>query len=284
MPKADQPDTSRLTSINTPLSTPKYLAAMWERRRFAIEVPLEELRSAHKLTLLGNVWHLGNPLLLIGVYYLIFGVIFGVDKGVDHFLLWLTIGVFVFSLTSSTIRGGANAITSNTGLIKAMRFPRALLPVSVVASELLTFLIKIAVVAGLVVLSGIGFSERWLLLPLVILVHTALNLGGAMITARLNDAFKDIQQIIPFVFQLLRYVSGVMFPIDQLLKAFGDNGLASTLVSFNPIMRIIELYRWVFLGTALDWGSMARTAGLAVLVLWFGFRFFRAAEWRYGRA
>jgi len=115
-------------------------------------------------------------------------------------------------------------------------------------------------------------------------VHTALNLGGALISARLNDAFKDVQQIIPFLFRLLQYLSGVMFPIERLLSGLGGNGWATTLVKLNPITRIIEMYRWVFLGTTLDWGSMAWTTVIAGLVFWFGFRFFRAAEWRYGRA
>ncbi|MGA7097976.1 MAG: ABC transporter permease [Acidimicrobiia bacterium] len=284
MDTEDTGATSRLTSINAPLSTTKYLAAMWDRREFAIEVPLEQLRSAHKLTLLGNMWHLGNPLLSVAVYYLIFGVIFEVNRGVDHFLLWLMIGVFAFRLTSSTVLGGANAITSNVGLIKAMKFPRALLPVSVVTSQLLTFFIELGVIGALVLLSGLGLSQRWLMLPLVVAVHTALNLGGALISARLNDAFKDVQQIIPFLFRLLQYLSGVMFPIERLLSGLGDNGWATTLVKLNPITRIIEMYRWVFLGTTLDWGSMAWTAVIAGLVFWFGFRFFRAAEWRYGRA
>jgi teichoic acid transport system permease protein len=273
-----------LSSINTPLSTRQYLAAMWDRREFAIEVPLEQLRSAHKLTLLGNLWHLGNPLLSVAVYYLIFGVIFEVNRGVDNFLIWLMIGVFAFRLTSSTVLGGANAITSNVGLIRAMRFPRALLPTSVVTSELLTFGIELGVIAALVVISGVGISQRWLLLPVVLAVHTALNLGGAFISARLNDAYKDVQQIIPFFFRLLQYLSGVMFPVQKLLDVLDQNKLAATLISLNPIMRIIEVYRWVFLGDPLDVGSMATTTMLCLLVLWFGFRFFRAAELRYGRA
>jgi teichoic acid transport system permease protein len=284
MEPEDPAISSGLSSINTPLSTRKYLAAMWDRREFAIEVPLEQLRSAHKLTLLGNLWHLGNPLLSVAVYYLIFGVIFEVNRGVDNFLIWLMIGVFAFRLTSSTVLGGANAITSNVGLIRAMRFPRALLPTSVVTSELLTFGIELGVIAGLVVISGVGISQRWLLLPVVLAVHTALNLGGAFISARLNDAYKDVQQIIPFLFRLLQYLSGVMFPIERLLDALNQNKLAATLVSLNPIMRIIEVYRWVFLGNPLDVGSMATTTILCVLVLLFGFRFFRAAELRYGRA
>jgi teichoic acid transport system permease protein len=276
--------TSELFSINAPVSTRDYLAAMWDRREFAVEVPREELRSEHQNTFLGNLWHLGNPLLSVAVYYLVFGIIFQVNRGVDNFLVWLTIGVFAFRLTQRTVLGGANAITSNTGLIKAMRFPRALLPISTVISRLLTYTIELGVIAVMVLLSGVGVSGRWLWLPVVLAVHTALNLGGAFITARLNDAFKDIQQIIPFLFRLLMYLSGVMFPIERLLDSLDGYPLAKTIAGLNPIMRIVEFYRWVFLGTPLDFTTLWVTVAMAVGILIFGFRYFRAAEWRYGRA
>ncbi len=82
-------------------------------------------------TLLGNLWHLGNPLLSVAVYYLIFGVVLGVTRGIDNYILWLSIGVFAFGLTTSTVLGGATSIASNKGLIRSIRFPRALLTVSV---------------------------------------------------------------------------------------------------------------------------------------------------------
>ena len=105
----------------------------------------------------------------------------------------------------------------------------------------------------------------------------------AIIAARLNEAFRDIQQIIPFLFRLLQYLSGVMFPIQRFL---GEeiSGPAATILSLNPLLRIIDLYRWVFLGTPVDVGATIKTAVISVGVLWFGFRYFRAAEWRYGRA
>jgi teichoic acid transport system permease protein len=275
--------TAGLTSINATLSSGQYLRAMWDRREFAIEVPLEQMRSAHKTTLLGSLWHLGNPLLTIAVYYLVFGKLLSSNRP-DNFLLWLTIGVFSFRLTQSTVLGGANAVSSNMGLIRAIRFPRALLPISVVISELLTFAVELGVLASIVVIGGGGISRRWLLLPVVLVIHTAFNLGGAFISARLNDSFRDIQQIIPFVFRLLQYVSGVMIPIDRLISSSTGGSWASTLVSYNPLLRIIELYRWVFLGTQVDVVGLVKTALLCFLVLWFGFRYFRAAEWRYGRA
>lgn len=258
---------------------------MWKRWEFALEVPREELRVAHRNTLLGNVWHFFNPLLTVAVYYLIFGVIFQVSRGVDNFLLWLSIGIFAFQLTASTVQAGANAITSNAGLIKAMRFPRALLPVSSTVSKLLTFGIELAVVAVIVVLfTDQSISVRWLMLPVVLTIHAALNLGLALVAARLNDAFKDVQQIIPFIFRLLRYMSGVMFPVQRIIDAFSGHPTAAFLVSLNPIARILDMYRWIFLNATYDWGSLWVTVVVAMSILWFAFRFFRAAEWRYGRA
>lgn len=274
-----------LKSINAPQSTREYLRSMWRRWEFALEMPREEVRLAHQNTLLGNIWHLFNPLLSVAVYYLIFGVIFQVNRGVDNFLIWLSMGLFAFQLTAGTVNQGANSITSNSGLIRAMRFPRALLPVATTVSSLLTFVIELGVIAAMVLLfTDVGVSTRWLFLPLVLAVHTALNLGLVFIAARLNDAFKDVQQIIPFIFRLLRYLSGVMFPVKRIVEVLSDQPALGALVSLNPLARILDMYRWVFLGTPYEWGSVWVTVFMAGAILWFAFRFFRAAEWRYGRA
>ena len=116
-----------------------YLRQMWDRRDFATSLPMEEVRARHQDTLLGNLWHIGNPLLSVAVYYVIFGVILNTSRGIPNFLLWLTVGVFTYNLSSKTVLAGAKAITSNEGLIRAVKFPRALLPVSVVFSHIITF-------------------------------------------------------------------------------------------------------------------------------------------------
>jgi teichoic acid transport system permease protein len=281
MDTADTAD--NLKSVNAQLPTREYLAEMWDRRDFAIAVPLEQLRSEHKTTLLGNLWHLGNPLLVVAVYYFVFGMLLKTNRGIDNFLLWLTIGVFVFRLTSNSVLGGASSITNNKGLIRAIKFPRTLLPISVVLSRLISFSIELSLIAAFTVLSGVGVSRRLLVLPLIVLVHTALNLGGAFIAARLNEAFRDVQQIIPFLFRLLQYLSGVMFPIQRFVGA-EITGAAKSIILINPLLSIIDLYRWAFLGTPVDTGALIKTTLISIGVLWFGFRYFRAAEWRFGRA
>jgi teichoic acid transport system permease protein len=273
---------ARLRPVDVTLSTASYLRALWSRRDFAVAMPAESIRAEHQDTLLGNVWHLGNPMLSIAVYYLVFGSLLGVDRGIDNYLLWLTVGVFAFRLTQSSVLGGARSITSNVGLMRALRFPRALLPMSVVIGQILTFGFELAAVAGVAILTGEGLSRRLLALPLIMLVHSMLNLGGAFIAARLTDSFRDMQQVIPFLFTLLRYLSGVMYPVDRYAEST-DHIWVHRIVVWNPLVRILDLYRWAFLGSPLEPLEVAQTIVMSALVLVVGFRYFVAAEHQYGR-
>lgn len=271
-----------LRALTAELPTRDYLAAMWSRREFAVALPLEEVRSAHQNTLLGNVWHLGNPLLSVAVYYIVFGLMLEANRGVDNFILWLSLGVFAYRLTTGCVLGGATSIRRNRGLMRSIRFPRALLPISVVLSELLTFGFQLVVLGLIAVATGAPPSSRWLVLPAVVALHSALNLGGAFVAARLNDSFRDIEQIIPFVFRLLMYISGVMFPLEPLLARDAIPTFVRHVVEWNPLVYVLELYRWVFLGSAVEPAGVVRLLVISVVLLAFGFRFFRAGEYRYG--
>ena len=166
------------------------------------------------------------------LYYVILGVILSGSRGVDHYLLWLTIGVFAYNLTAKTVLSGAGAITSNEGLIRAVKFPRALLPVSVTFSHIITFWFELGMLAGLAIVMGLYPNPRWLAIPFFLAIQTGFNLGFAMIVARLNDGFRDVAQIVPFLFRLGVYASGVMFPLDKIADRV--QGPLLLLVELNP--------------------------------------------------
>jgi teichoic acid transport system permease protein len=279
----ERDETSGLRPVLAATSTREYLRQMWERRAFAVALPAEEVRAAHQDTFLGNVWHLFNPLLSVGVYYLTFGLVLNVSRGIDNYILWLTIGVFTYNLTSRSVLSGASSISSNAGLMRAMRFPRALLPVSTVMGRLITFGFELATLLVVALVTGEGVSRRLLVVPVIVVVHTSLNLGGAFIAARLNDSYRDIQQVIPFFFQLMRFMSGVMFPVDRFLEAGASHGWISRLIGLNPLVQILNMYRWAFMGTAVDPVRVLESVVISAALLVFGFRFFRANELEYGR-
>lgn len=277
-------NTSNLRNLGSRRSAQDYLAEMWARREFAVALPAETLRASQQDRLLGNVWHLLNPALTVGTYFIVFGGLLGANQTVDNYLLWLTIGVFAYRLTSTTVQRGAGSVTTNRGLMTSFRFPRAILPLSVVISALMTFAFELAVIGVLAVVTGEGIHRRWLVLPLVVVVHSCLNLGVAFVAARAADAFRDVSELIPFAFRLLQYVSGVMFPLERFLT--GDEGRHAwlhTFIVYNPLVMILDMYRWVFLGGSIDGVAVLRATAISVLALMLGFRFFRAAEHRYGR-
>lgn len=274
----EQPELKQLHAVPP---TREYLRDMWARRDFAMALPAEQLAAQHQTTLLGNVWHLANPMLSVVVYYVVFGILLNTSRGTDNFIVFLMVGVFSFGLTTRCLTDGARSIAGNTGLMRAVRFPRALLPVSSVISNLTTFSFELAILAGVTVLTGEGISIRWLALPFVISAHTALNMGGAFITARLNDSFRDVQQLIPFIMRLGMYASGVMFDIHHY--AADAPGWIQAAITWNPMVTVVDMYRWVFLGSAVEVVAIVRFVAFAVIVLVVGFRFFAAAESRYGR-
>lgn len=261
--------------------TAEYLRRMWEKRDFITAMPFEQLRTQHQATLLGNLWHLGNPILSTAVYYVIFGVILDTSRGMDNFILFLVIGVFSYRLTNDCMVGGARAIAGNAGLMRAVRFPRAALPLASVISNLMSFAFELVIIAGLALVTGEGVTWRWLLLPAIVAVHTVLNLGGALICARLNDTFRDVQQLIPFVMRLGMYASGVMFPIREYAK--DGPTWVRVAIDWNPLVAMVDAYRWAFMGTSITSREVWHVTIVAFVLLGVGFKFFVAAESKYGR-
>jgi teichoic acid transport system permease protein len=271
-----------LFRLNAVPSDEEYLEDIWDRRAFLWALPAEEIRSRHQNTLLGNLWHLANPLLSAAVYYVIFGLLLNTGGGTDNLLAYLTIGVFTFNLTQRTVISGARSITGNMGLIRSMRFPRAMLPISTVISHAMTFGSEMVVLALVCVATGEGVSPRWIALPAVLALHSMLNLGLVFYIARFNEAYRDIENIVPFIFRLLIYVSGAMFPVERYSSKFPSS--VQVLIRYNPIARIMDLYRWALMDYPIDARGTAVALLISALLLVAGFRYFKAAENEYGRS
>jgi teichoic acid transport system permease protein len=265
-----------------------YMRQVVARRQFIYHLAAGELRSQHLNTLLGNIWHVLNPLLLIAVYYLIFGVLFDrqlVSADVSY-MAFLSVGVFTFGFMQRCFTNGANAIASNTGLIRSLQFPRAVLPIATVTKETLSFGSSLVVLIGVLLLAGQPPAWAWLGFPVVFALMTLFGLGGAFATARLADQVQDIKNVLPFAFRLAFYLSGVLFSVDQVVRGRPTLEPLADLLLLNPFYVFISLARVYLLGPALHpdvallWLSAASwTAGLLIV----GMIFFLRGEKRYGR-
>ena len=280
-PTARWPQLSRV-GIRLPLRD--YLTEVWRRREFTVTVPLGELKAQNQDTALGQLWHLLNPLLLIGIYYVIFGVLLDVEErgGVEAYLPFLIVGVITFNYTRSSVETGARMILKNRKLVRSINFPRAILPMSAMVSETLAHLyaIPVMLVLLLVIDGGPSVSWRWLLLVPVLLVHAAFNLGLGMIVARASFHFRDVRQFLPYALRLYLYGSGVIIPINAALI---PQDAPRTLLQLNPMYAIIEMTRETLLGGPIRPHVWMLGTAWALVVLVGGFWFFRRAENEYGR-
>lgn len=273
-------DAHGLEPVDARQSLAQYVKDLWSRREFVVAIPTMNLRAENMDTLLGNLWHLLNPALLVAVYYLIFGLLLGVDRGLDNFLAFLAIGVFAFQWTQKSTLSGAVAIIKNRGLIESIQFPRAVLPISATIERTIAFLPTLAVLAAVLLFTGEQPAWRWLaILPLVAL-QAVFNLGAAFVAARCTAVFRDMQNVLPFLFRLAFYASGILYPLSRYVS---DEPLLR-LASINPLYSFVSLQRAALL--AEDWRVewVVSTLAWTALLLVGGFLFFRRGETSYGRS
>lgn len=256
-----------------------YLRELYERRSYINHVATNELKSRQITNVLGNFWHLLNPALSIAVYYLIFGLLLDTGR-TENFILFLTVGLFIYQTTQKSTTDGAKAIVTNKGVIKAVRFPRALLPISSTWTEFLASFPNYLVIFTMAMLTGVAPRWSWLALVPLALLQLVFNTGAAMIAARLTTHFVDMIQILPFVFRLLFYGSGVIFSVEAYVES---DSAVSLLFELNPLYAFVTLARWSVMGGGFEPLLLLSATVWSLILLVFGFFWFRAAEETYAR-
>ncbi|WP_428119074.1 ABC transporter permease [Candidatus Poriferisodalis sp.] len=267
-----------LIDLTSRPSTLSYLREAWRRREFAIVVPAQDLRAQNMDTTLGQLWHLVNPALLVGVYFLVFGVIIDTRRGVDNFLAFLIIGVVLFHLTQRVTLEAAGSITQNLGLIRSIQFPRILLPAASVNGQTAAFVPALVLALLAVLATGELPTLRWLVLPAVLVAQFAFNFGAALLVARIGTTMRDLRQILPHLFRLLFYGSGVIFSVD----AFVESTAWRRAFALNPIYDVITCARWCLLGEPVDLWAVAGLVLWCIVMPALGFVVFHRSEQRLG--
>lgn len=280
------PEYEGLIPLGRSLPLRVYLQSLWDRRQFAISVPLGELRSQHMNTVLGNVWHLLNPTLQVGVYYLVFGVLLGTNRGVDNFITFLAVGVFCFGYMQRSITACASSIINNEGLIRSLSFPRAILPISAVVRETIAFAPAVALMLTLAVATGEGVRLQWLMIIPWTALMALFALGAGFMLARVTDSIHDVRNLLPFLFRLAFYLSGILYAFERFVPDRYAQWLP--IIAFNPFYAFISHMRhavmWSYgVDPLVDPWLWPSAVLYPLLFLVFGFLFFRAAEHRYGR-
>jgi teichoic acid transport system permease protein len=271
-----------LASISARPGLRAYLSQVWARRHFLVAFSNARMVSLYSRTRLGQLWQLLTPLLNAGVYLLLFGVLLNTSRGVDNFVAFLVIGVFIFNFTQRAVRQGADSVSSNLGLLRALHFPRATLPLAYTLTELQQFFGALVVMTTVVLLTGEPITWSWLLVPVAVALQSVFNAGAALIAARVVAQAPDVNKVLPFFLRTWLYMSGVFYSIQVHADRFPH--WLQVVLEVNPGAVYIDLVRTALLSEheplPYSWPLAVVWAAVALVA---GFVFFWRAETRYGR-
>ncbi len=268
-------------------SLPAYIRGLWARRHFIAAFATARTTSQYSQAKLGQVWQVATPLLNAAVYYFIFGFLMGTSRGVPDYIPFLVTGVFVWTFTQSSIMAGTRAISGSLGLVRALQFPRAALPVSYALQQLQQLLFSMAALIVILLCFGVPVGASWLLTLPALALQFVFNAGVAMVMARMGAKTPDIAQLMPFLLRTWMYVSGVMWSIDRVLSNQHLPHVVLLLLECNPAAIYIDLMRFALIDTfhasQLPPHVWLIAIGWALLAGVGGFIYFWKAEEGYGR-
>lgn len=257
-----------------------YIAETWRRKDFAVALSTFSNEAANARNRLGKWWNILLPTIQAATYGLIFGVILG-DSRPDNFLPFLFTGVFLFSFMSGSFYSGASSITSNSGLVRSLSFPRALLPISTVITQFVNLLPQLGILLFTLLIIQRQITWSWLALIPILFLMTMFAAGLAMIAARLTAQVRDLSKLLPFVTRIFFYTSGIFFSVEQVLANYPQ---IFAIVKYNPVYDFIEIARGALVqGYTMETDIWIACVAWAVVTFVVGCIFFWKAEEEYGR-
>lgn len=262
-----------------------YARQLFTFRHFIATFANARLVVSYNTSRLGRFWQVLTPLTNAAVYFLIFGVILQTGRGVPNFIGYLCIGIFVFSYTQLVVSAGASAISSNLGLIRALHFPRACLPLGLTVMQSNNVLVSYLVLVVIVIGTGERPGLDWLLLVPAVVLHSLFNAGLGMALARIGAKLPDVRQVLPFIMRTWMYASGVLYSATLFAEHLPD--WAAAIAKINPLLVYIELARNALLESPDLSSPPSRLWPLAVIwavvMAVAGFIYFWRGEEEYGR-
>lgn len=217
----------------------KLLREIWDYREMIFSLVKRDLRGRYKGSVLGFLWTFLNPLLQLIVYTLVFSVI--MRAGIEDYYLFLFVALVPWTYFSTSVSGGAGCITSQQNLVNKIYFPREVLPISYVLSQLINMLLSFIVVILVLLVAGKGVNLAvWWYLPIIILQETLLAFGLTMLVSAITVYFRDMQFLLNVIMMAWQFLSPVMYTVDMVPEEFRG------IFYLNPMTPIIVAYRDVF--------------------------------------
>lgn len=252
-----------------------YWRDLWRYRELFRVLAWRDLTVRYKQTVIGAAWAVIRPLLTMIVFTVIFGRIAKLpSEGSAPYPLMVFAGMLPWTFFATGLSEASNSLVNNANLVSKVYFPRLIVPTATVVVAFVDFLITFAML--IVLMAWYSFLPGWqmLVLPGFILLAFVASMGPALWITSLNIKYRDFRYVIPFIVQFGLYVSPVGFSSSVVPEEW------RLLYSLNPMVGVIDGFRWCILGgqSPLYLPGLAASIAIAIFFLWFGIHRFRKTE------
>jgi lipopolysaccharide transport system permease protein len=253
---------------------PLKLSELWGYRELLYFFIWRDIKVRYKQTVLGASWAIIQPLLTMVVFSLFFGKLAKIPSDGIPYPIFSYAALVPWTFFANGLNQSSNSLVGSSNLITKVYFPRLTIPLATVLSGVLDFVLAFAVLLIMMVYYGILPTVNVVLLPLFLLQALVTSLGVGLWLSALNVEFRDVRYVVPFMIQIWMFATPIAYPSSLL------SGTARTLYGLNPMVGVVEGFRWALLGTQSNApiALLSASSVTALLLLVSGAFYFRRME------
>jgi ABC-2 type transport system permease protein len=266
----------------------KKLLSLYEYRELLYNLTRKEVKVKYKNSVLGIFWSMINPLVMLVIYYIAFGVFFNVQgSGIQFFAIYLMAGILPWNFLANSLILSVGTVVSNGNLVKKVYFPREVLPLSNVGAAAFNFFLQSMVLFAFMGVLWYNFSPYIFLFPVVMLLEMVFIIGVAFFLSALNVFFRDIQHFTEIFLMAWFWMTPIIYPISFVLDKLPP--WAQRVYFLNPMAHIVLLFHEVIYNPSVHGPhtsyispvGIAGTVVVSLLLFVLGYLFFTAREGRF---
>jgi len=246
---------------------------LWRYRDLAGQIALRDITIRYRQTALGGAWAVLQPIGFMVVFSLIFGNIAGISSNGLPYPLFSLSALVPWTFFSTALLLGSDSLVSNSALVSKIYFPRIFMPAGVVVAGFVDLAISIVILLIIVLAWGYAPSVAILVLPLLVAVAGITALGVSSALSAINVRYRDVRYVVPFAIQLWLFLTPIVYPSSSIDEPW------RTLSAINPMVGVVEGFRWATLGTGnAPWDLIGVSTAAAVVVFVAGLAYFDRTE------
>lgn len=231
----------------------------------------KEIRGRYKQSALGVIWTFLNPLLQLAVYAFIFPLILKTTQ--PYYVIFVCVGLIPWTFFTATISQSTWTIIGNGNIVKKVYFPREILPISVVTSNMVNFLISTIIIIAFCLIYGLGLTKYIIFYPIILLIQFIFQLALSFILSGITVYFRDLEHFVQIILMLLFYATPIVYSGETIPEAF------KFIININPMAHIIEGYRDIFYNQTMpDLIALGIVLGISIISCIGGYFIFKKLQ------